>query len=455
MKSLAISQLILNFSFLVVPDHIVKRIQRAIFNFIWKNKDRIKRNVLIGDKNNGGINIVDVDSKIASLKSAWVSRIAANSGERWTGIFRKQLRDIGFDINHILLMDFKGEKDFPVITNISTFYRECIKCYNSTKSITKNIGEHEFFQQIIWGNSLFMKKGKCLYFEAWVKAKIFFIHDLFNHHGQFHNEIYFLHKLYSTSNWMIEYLSMKKSIISISNKFCMKNCKFVNKNKVFTNLRFLHNNSFYDISTLNSKFFYNILCLKKSERSYCEQHWQNLFDTEILHSDWTKIYNAKVWQIPIQKISEFNYKLLHMLISCRQTVSKWKKEITPNCLYCNGIETVEHMIFLCPKSNIIWKHVGNICKIDIQWKHIVIGYLFFNQSTSFRNILFSFIAFCIYKSKILADFGNNISKVNTNINIKVKNEFINLIYPFQYMKNSIYFTYHKRLLDIIQVPSVT
>ena len=117
----------------------------------------------------------------------------------------------------------------------------------------------------------------------------------------------------------------------VSCNYYMKNCKFVNRNKIFDNLRFLKDNTMYDIATLKSKFFYDVLCQAKSERSYCEQYWQNLFDLEMLNSDWTRIYNAKVWHIPIQKISEFNYKILHNLITCRNSVSKWKKEITPNC----------------------------------------------------------------------------------------------------------------------------
>ncbi len=49
-KSLAISQLVLNFSLLNIPNDIIKHINRLIYNFIWKSKHRIKRNVLIGNQ---------------------------------------------------------------------------------------------------------------------------------------------------------------------------------------------------------------------------------------------------------------------------------------------------------------------------------------------------------------------------------------------------------------------
>ena len=37
-------------------------------------KDNIKRNVIISDIENGGLNMTDIASKISSLRLAWISR---------------------------------------------------------------------------------------------------------------------------------------------------------------------------------------------------------------------------------------------------------------------------------------------------------------------------------------------------------------------------------------------
>ncbi len=76
--------------------------------------------------------------------------------------------------------------------------------------------------------------------------------------------------------------------------------------------------------------------------------------------------------MPIKMIAEFNYKLLHIIIICRYLVSKWKNEVSPYCLYCHNIETVEHMIFSCPEAQNIWKRIGTIMNINIKWKHLVL-----------------------------------------------------------------------------------
>lgn len=42
------------------------------FNFIWNKSERIKRNTLIGNVRNGGLGIIDVESKLKALKAVWL-----------------------------------------------------------------------------------------------------------------------------------------------------------------------------------------------------------------------------------------------------------------------------------------------------------------------------------------------------------------------------------------------
>ena len=79
-KCLAISKLIFNFTVLKVPKEIINKINKILYNFIWNKVDRIKRNTLIADYGEGGLRMVDVQSKIESLKAAWIPRILNDKG---------------------------------------------------------------------------------------------------------------------------------------------------------------------------------------------------------------------------------------------------------------------------------------------------------------------------------------------------------------------------------------
>ena len=75
-NTLAISKILYNASILQNPDDsFFKNVSKLIFNFIWKKRDRIKRNTLIGKVERGGIGIIDVESKFYAVKASWISRM--------------------------------------------------------------------------------------------------------------------------------------------------------------------------------------------------------------------------------------------------------------------------------------------------------------------------------------------------------------------------------------------
>ncbi len=106
--------------------------------------------------------MVDVESKIKALKAAWVSRISDSSNSRMSAIFRIYLREIGINLQQVLLMNFQHEKEFTEIKSIPTFYRECLLSYNQIKTIPviSNTTSSVFMIQIIWGNRLFTENVK-------------------------------------------------------------------------------------------------------------------------------------------------------------------------------------------------------------------------------------------------------------------------------------------------------
>ncbi len=78
-KSLAISKLIHTMSILITPDEILKEVEKIIFNFLWDSHDRIKRKTLIGTKQCGGIQMLDIYCKDKSLKAGWIKRISGKN----------------------------------------------------------------------------------------------------------------------------------------------------------------------------------------------------------------------------------------------------------------------------------------------------------------------------------------------------------------------------------------
>ena len=64
--------------------------------------------------------------------------------------------------------------------------------------------------QTIWGNEYFKQKDKTLYFKSWIKSGYILVKDLFQENGDWIEGKHLLESLDNTSNWMVEYMTLKK-----------------------------------------------------------------------------------------------------------------------------------------------------------------------------------------------------------------------------------------------------
>ena len=133
----------------------------------------------------------------------------------------------------------------------------------------------------------------------------------------------------------------------------------------------------------------------------------------------------------MQKISEFNYKVLHNLLVTGYILSKWNKNISPECLSCGVIDTPEHLLFQCNRVKTIWNKVGTLLKVDLSWKHIVIGLHEEAEKdiNTVRNNILSIIAYSIYISWVKCDDSKCTYKF-VNIDKNVKNYLNHYYYMY-------------------------
>ena len=130
-----------------------------------------------------------------------------------------------------------------------------------------------------------------------------------------------------------------------------------------------------------------------------ETIWAKSFGFVNTHTIWKNIYDQKLIKIPIPKLAEFNFKLLHNIIPCGKILNKWNKKVSEKCNKCNEIETTEHMIFLCSNVRYVWGCVSNILKVNVKWKTIICGFVSseYNENVKLSNIVISIVAYSIFK----------------------------------------------------------
>ena len=398
-NTLAISKLIYLGTILNFPvDDFLKKINRLIFNFIWNKTDRIKRNSLIAPTIEGGIGIIDIETKLKALKASWVNRLVdKNSINR---IFVNcLLKDNNLSIEYVLKASETDMNDFKMIHVLPRFYQEIVSCFNFCKSKKPmhQYSSNEILHEPIWNNTIFKYRNKTLFFDNWSKGGILYVKDLFDIDGNFKSLDEFSDSILTKNNWLCEYYVLKNVFSKLKRCFDLSNARYTNiKNNMIFNLQ----SGKHLIIGKRCSFFYDML-LKRKMQKPC---YQTILSKDFNIADktlWRNIYYTKIKLIDDPLVSEFNYKLLNNLLCNRLFLSKWKNT-SPLCTMCpDTIENTKHLIFECLNIQNIWKILSAAIRFDIQWKHIVIGFcLEYNEKVSIFNNIISFIACRIYKYKM-------------------------------------------------------
>ena len=132
---------------------------------MWNKTERIKRNTLIGNIADGGIGVIDIETKIMSLKAIWVSKLLKSKNTMYD-IVKGYLNKMNVSPEYIVKTSEKNPDEFKLIEHLPMFYREVFSSFNESKKniLIENLSMTDALLQPIWCNCLFKSKGKTLFF---------------------------------------------------------------------------------------------------------------------------------------------------------------------------------------------------------------------------------------------------------------------------------------------------
>ena len=408
-KTYVISKIVFIASLIEVPDEILAKIKSICFNYLWGGKrDKIKRTTVIGNKKDGGLDMIDIDAYIMSLKAAWVSKLLRIKGN-WKKVFEHYVHSIGFkQMSYIFKMTFIDVKNFKIISRLPKFYVEVLIAFNKCKTVPtlKLINDHQLLTQPIWGNKLFQISGECLYFKAWISEGLLYIKDLINENGVYKTEDDLCNQITDRRKIIQELYMLKKGLLSKIKSKEVSNAKYV---KIRDKTVIMHQNKFHEVTMKTSKFYYKCLRQKNISRGNMESIWSRNFKIDNSKFVWKNIYQQKIIDIDNAKLAEFNFKVMHNILPCGKVLSKWLNNSPSQCSNCGEIETVEHMLFKCDVTSGIWNAISEIINMNIRWKNIVCGLPSSenNRNVKFINLVISAIAYSIFKVSNKKRWGND------------------------------------------------
>ena len=95
-KTFGLSKPIYNSSVLVIPENLIKEIDKLILSFIWDGKPaKIKKSTIIGERKHGGLKMTDFNTMIKALQVAWIPRLQSRTDASWKIIPETAMQNFG------------------------------------------------------------------------------------------------------------------------------------------------------------------------------------------------------------------------------------------------------------------------------------------------------------------------------------------------------------------------
>ena len=183
-NSLAISPLLYLASVIHVPCRVIQEVKHIVTDFIWNGKPpKIAYNVMIQNIENGGIKLIDFESKVKSLKIGFIKRLLQNKDGKWraTASHFFQTNNLNF-----YLMCNRGPPD----TMDHKFYEETLQCWSELQEV-KTPTVDIIYNHTIWENRYITIQNKPIIWRLWQGNGITQVYKIIRDDGEFydHNEI--------------------------------------------------------------------------------------------------------------------------------------------------------------------------------------------------------------------------------------------------------------------------
>ena len=383
LKTLGLSPLIFSMQNTAMPEGKVELINKIVYSFLWKKQERIKRKTMIGNIEQGGLSMIDVESFHAALKTKWVGRIINNS-DKWSAIGNHLINSFASDR---LLLKIHVH-DIRYIRNMPPFYRQVIECCVKIKSFIQEEPTtiNELLNQPIWHNKyLFTKirhRKRSIFLSNWIKSGILYVKDLDYSEGHV-SESYIIKHLKNKSNFLIEMKEIKEALrpyklllAQIPESLPVKD----------TALQYLN-------------WTTKQLCKCYVNNSFIKPEYQMISQTipDVTSLDIRNSIKYKIIKRTDNILAQFSFKIFHNILVCGKILHKWTN-ISRNCPTCQSLHDIPHMLYFCKPSENVWKNVSDIMGFKVELKHILLFYDNDNyENIKINNYCFTAISYCIYK----------------------------------------------------------
>ena len=342
-----------------IPKETVNRIHKSIEQFIWNNKrPKIQLKTLQSNKKEGGLGLVNLETKDNALKTKWIKIINTDSL-----ILEFATRKLSSILKNDIWKCNLTEQDIVLLFEDS-FWRDVLIAWsklNFTK-VKDCQGINEISNQFIWYNSLITSNYKPLLFTKIYKNGLESLGQLCNIEGGLLPR--------EDACKMFEISAMQYNIIISAIPKQWKNK--MKTQKITENIE--NKAEIFSKRANTTAHYYEHVNSNNEAIESALTKWKSRYNTDIKRDEFIILFKALYKVTNNAKLRSFQYRLLHSAVVTKQHLYRWKITSNNLCFFCEEEkETINHLLVHCKYVQPIWDCVREICNQISKTEIIVIS----------------------------------------------------------------------------------
>ena len=185
----------------------ISKLNKMLFEFIWKSStDKIKREVIIQDFDQGGLRMIHLEKYIYALKLGWIRRLVLNDS-KYKLLFESVYENIEYILN-------KGDTYIDELKNNcnNKFWYDVLDAWQKFIPFLKPKSKEDIMGINIWKNSNIKIDYSPVFYRRWYEKHVIFIKDLLTIDGKIMSFDEFLNLKYRIQCNFLQFQEMKTDI---------------------------------------------------------------------------------------------------------------------------------------------------------------------------------------------------------------------------------------------------
>ena len=143
----------------LIPEssELIKEVNKELYSFIWKGKDKFKRSPLINDIEDGGLKMLDLESMISAQRVMCIKKYVENY--QWKSLevcFGFLSQESGWEI--FVSMQLWSSNTI----HYSSYLLQRVQAWSSMTNYDSS-SYKGIMNQIIWNNKYILREGKSIF----------------------------------------------------------------------------------------------------------------------------------------------------------------------------------------------------------------------------------------------------------------------------------------------------